>query len=82
MSFDIKKYYQDIRKKINNDIIPLEDGFYYYFPSGGAISSWQLRFIADILDKKNEPLQKDIEEYFSTKDIYGKDGEFSVDPKG
>ena len=83
MSFDNNKYYQDIREKFNKDISQLEDGFYYYFPNGGgAIPSWILREVADILDKKNEPLQKDIEKYFSIKDIYGKDGEFSVDPQG
>jgi hypothetical protein len=49
------------------DIITLDDGFKYYWPSDwhkGAFSSHNLREIADFLDEVNEPWQKKIDEYF------------------
>lgn len=41
------------------------DGFVYYWPNGyGSLASHHLRWIADELDKMNEPITKEIEEYF------------------
>lgn len=55
------------KAKEANDIIALDDGFYYYWVHGkGALSAWNLRCIADELDRMNEPLQRSIEEYFAT----------------
>lgn len=40
--------------RINDDLLKLEDGYVYYFPkTTGALSSHNLRQIADILDEKN-----------------------------
>ncbi len=48
------------------EIAPLDDGFQRWWPSNhGAISSDDLRIIADELDRLNEPLAKSIELYFS-----------------
>ena len=44
----------------------LEDGFLYYWPSGGgAISAEQLRTLADELDRRNAKWAADIEAHFS-----------------
>lgn len=44
------------------------DGFVYWWPEGssdGYLSSYVLRLIADELDKRNKPLEEDIEKYFN-----------------
>jgi hypothetical protein len=47
------------------EFVMLEDGFVYYWPAGaGAISSHQLRQLADELDRRNEDWNKQINEYF------------------
>lgn len=54
--------------KIEKDIIPLEDGYFYFAPSsGGAISSRELRQIADYLDEKNTKWDDDVNNYFNMK---------------
>lgn len=52
--------------KIKEDIITLEDGFKYFWPERvlGAMSSSQLRKIADYLDEQNKELEENIEKYF------------------
>jgi hypothetical protein len=41
------------------------DGFFYYFPKGsGSIPAYQLRQLADELDRRNAPWEKQINEYF------------------
>ncbi len=53
--------------KALNEFITLDDGFVYYWPAGhagGALSSHQLREIADELDRRNAPWQADINKYF------------------
>jgi hypothetical protein len=50
-----------------NEFVTLDDGFVYYWPSGfagGALSAYQLREIADELDRRNEAWQADINKYF------------------
>lgn len=52
---------------IKEDIIAGADGFYIFWPEGrkGSYAAHHLRLIADILDEMNEPLWKDIEDFFS-----------------
>jgi hypothetical protein len=47
------------------------DGFWYYWPkrNGGSISTWMLRAIADELDRRNEPWQREIDAYFAEPQI-------------
>lgn len=41
----------------------LEDGYYYYWPSNqGAIAPWELRAIADELDRLNADWDKQVQE--------------------
>lgn len=49
-----------------DEFMPSDDGFIYWWPSGfsGYIAPHQLRWIADELDKRNEPWAANIEEYF------------------
>lgn len=49
-----------------NDLIQGDDGFYVYWPLEpcGYICAHQLRWIADELDRLNEPWQKHLNEYF------------------
>lgn len=56
---------------------PGDDGFIYWWPSdlSGYITPQQLRWIADELDKRNEPWKQDIEAYFNGRT----DQETSVD---
>jgi hypothetical protein len=37
----------------DEDLVQLEDGYFYWFPKRGAVNSPYLRFIADVLDAKN-----------------------------
>jgi hypothetical protein len=48
------------------DFVTLEDGFVYFWASrvAGAMTSRELRDIADELDKRNEKWKKQIDEYF------------------
>lgn len=48
----------------NYDICVMDDGFYYYWGKDGALSSLDLRIIADELDKKNEKWKQSIKDYF------------------
>lgn len=52
--------------KTTREIMPLDDGFYYWWPESyrGAYAAYQLRWIADELDRLNEPYKKQINEYF------------------
>jgi hypothetical protein len=44
-----------------------DDGFYYWFPPhyAGCASAHHLRWLAEELDRLNEPLQMQLEEHFS-----------------
>lgn len=48
------------------EVLAKEDGFYDFWPNlnGGYWEAHVLRAIADILDKKNESWQKEIDEFF------------------
>lgn len=49
----------------NGEIVMLEDGFWYYWlDNKGAIPAYQLRQLADELDKRNEKWEQQIDEYF------------------
>lgn len=53
------------------EFVILEDGFVYFWPDGshcGAISSWQLRVLADEIDRRNDPIQELISDYFEGKE--------------
>jgi excisionase family DNA binding protein len=44
-----------------NEILQLEDGFYYYWPrKAGAFDSWQLRTIAAELNRLNKPAKQEL----------------------
>lgn len=50
------------------EIIAGDDGLYVYWPtgfSGGALSAWVLRGLADELDRRNEAWHAQVEEYFA-----------------
>lgn len=49
-----------------NEFVTDVDGYLYWWPEGfnGHLSSYQLRAIADELDRINEPWNKQIDEYF------------------
>lgn len=48
-----------------NEFIQLEDGFWYYWPQKfGAIPAYQLRQLADELDRRNKVWEESIDEYF------------------
>ena len=45
------------------------DGFVYYWPDGscsGHLSSYHLRLLADELDKRNESMNQQIQQYFES----------------
>jgi len=48
------------------DIVRGDDGFYVFWPTThfGYMHAYQLRWIADELDRLNEPWEKEIKEYF------------------
>jgi hypothetical protein len=52
------------------DFIPLEDGYYYYWPrpGKGGFSADNLRAIADELDRKNKPWDDQVQAYFNETD--------------
>jgi hypothetical protein len=47
----------------NKDIIHGDDGLLIYAPSNraGGLSAWMLRAIADELDRRNKPWQKQLD---------------------
>lgn len=48
------------------EIAPLEDGYLYYWPTvGGAIAAWELRAIADELDRQNAGWDREVQEALS-----------------
>jgi len=51
-----------ILKHAEKDIFPMDDGFYYWGPcGGGGISSYELRIIAEELDRRNKDWEETIE---------------------
>ena len=62
----MEKYKQDFMEKIrgSEDIFTDVDGFYYFWTNDGCLASHHLRWIADELDRLNETLNQEIEEYF------------------
>ena len=59
---------------MRDEIQPLEDGFYRYFPSSrGGLNAWELRTIADELDNRNRDWQAQIDRELGT--IRGKSDE-------
>lgn len=65
--------YKRLRERIEEhakehaDFCMLEDGYYYFFPERnvGAISSHELRILADILDDMNKEWNETVETYFN-----------------
>lgn len=55
----------DQKKEFVTDV----DGFIYWWPEGrnGHLAACHLRAIADELDKRNEKWQKEIDDFFKTK---------------
>lgn len=55
------------------EFVALEDGYSYYWPKeGGALSTNDLRVLADELDRRNAPWDKVVKDYFKdTKDVEG-----------
>lgn len=57
-----------VRHVINNEKDNIKrdvDGFYYWFPSGnGSWATNGLKVLTWIIDKLNEPYEKQLEEYF------------------
>lgn len=50
-----------------DEIDRLDDGYQYYFPSGhGALSSVDLRIIADELDRRNKDWEEQVERDLSS----------------
>lgn len=68
MKMDHGKKMTDRKSNYKKHIMPLEDGFYYWWPTHGvgALTSNNLREIADLLDDINEPWEEQIKEYFAT----------------
>jgi len=60
----------ELTNKVMQDVIRGEDGFFVYWPERvkrqGYLNSHLLRFIADILDKLNEPLLAELDKYFAS----------------
>jgi hypothetical protein len=51
------------------DFISLEDGYYYWPPSGQVVfSADNLRAFADELDRKNKPWDDQVQAYFNEAD--------------
>ena len=68
-----------------NEIILLDDGFYCFWPQEpGAFSSWQLRIIADELDRLNKPINDELDKLFKDAEAIGvkavQFGDFYVSP--
>ena len=62
----------------HKDICPLDCGFWHYWPekNRGALSSHNLKQVAEILDEINAPWQKQLEQYFAENPRH--DGEADV----
>ena len=61
-----KSIYRRIEIMSEDDLVALEDGYFYYFPSRvGALSANELRVLADLLDKKNAAWHKQVCEEMS-----------------
>jgi hypothetical protein len=43
------------------DFGPLEDGYQYYWSKHGALSAWELRVLADELDRRNTLWDADVQ---------------------
>lgn len=56
-------------KKLLKDISPSDSGHYYFDTHKGYLIPEDLREIADLLDLINEPLDKELEQYFKDQDI-------------
>lgn len=56
-----------IPEHLQEDFVTLEDGYVYFWAQNrqGALSSANLREIADELDKRNAPLDAEIEAFFA-----------------
>ena len=53
------------RANTEGDIVRGDDGFYVYWPRrAGALPAYQLRALADELDRLNEPYEKELNKYF------------------
>ena len=66
----MSEYYEQILiSMFDKNVICDIDGFYKLFlqtESGcGCITAFDLRILANELDRKNEPLKKDLDEYFN-----------------
>ena len=64
-------YSHELRNSSNNKLLGKvvmdADGYYYYWPESNLTASWSsynLREIANILDKLNSDYEKKIKEYF------------------
>lgn len=64
---DFELYFDgDTAEKMRQDLIASDDGFYYYnIPGEGMLSSWDLRRLATLIDWVNEPLEKELDEFFA-----------------
>ena len=61
-------------EKASEDIITLEDGYRYFFPSkNGALNTWQLRTLADHLDELNLDWDIQVESYFENEKLKNKE---------
>lgn len=63
----------DERKEFVTDV----DGFIYWWPDGsphGPLASHHLRRLADELDRRNEPWQKRVDDYFEANNVLNKKG--------
>ena len=56
---------EQVKQKARENIIPLEDGEYYYWTEKGALSSFDLRVIADDLDELNRGWREQVENNFN-----------------
>jgi len=58
----------ELTNRVLQDVIRGDDGFFVYWPEKvhGSLSSHYLRFIADILDKMNEPYIAELDRYFAS----------------
>lgn len=60
----------ELTTKVMEDVVRGDDGFFVYWPEitnkHGCLNAHLLRFIADILDKMNEPLITDLDRYFAS----------------
>lgn len=65
MTDQLKKARQRVVELANPHLRPLDDGLYYYWADkGGCWAAHHLRWIAAELDRRNEPMQKEIAKYF------------------